>query len=226
MSADYGVVSIANYPVSSINFVDRINRSIASDSDDVNTSASQVTEAPTSLKQETNKLTAKSQEELTRQEQAKVQQLKRRDLEVKAHEQAHLNAAGSIAVSGARFTYTTGPNGVRYATGGEVSIDTSEVVNDPAATIRKADIIRRAALAPMNPSPQDYNVASQANDMAAQARSELIQEQSLSPNENSQRSDDSEADTDSSNTENNETTNDSQPVENTQTLKVPLDINI
>lgn len=126
------------------------------------------------IKSETSKLVKKATKDLTQQDQQKVQQLKNRDLEVKAHEQAHLSAAGSIAVGGARFTYTTGPNGVRYATGGEVSIDTSPVKGDPAATLKKADAIRRAALAPARPSAQDQQVASNANSMSEKARVDLI----------------------------------------------------
>ncbi len=127
------------------------------------------------VKSESSKLTEKAFEQLSKEEQAKVQQLKIRDLEVKAHEQAHLSAAGTLAIGGASFTYTNGPNGVRYATGGEVSIDTSAVNEDPAATIRKADAIRRAALAPATPSSQDQLVANNATAMAEMARTELIQ---------------------------------------------------
>ncbi len=127
------------------------------------------------VKSESSKLTEKAFEQLSKEEQAKVQQLKIRDLEVKAHEQAHLSAAGTLAIGGASFTYTNGPNGVRYATGGEVSIDTSAVNEDPAATIRKADAIRRATLAPATPSSQDQLVANNATAMAEMARTELIQ---------------------------------------------------
>ncbi len=109
------------------------------------------------------------------EEQSKVQQLKSRDREVRTHEQAHLSAAGAYATSGASFSFTKGSDGASYATGGEVSIDTSPVNGDPAATIRKADVIRRAALAPASPSSQDQLVASKASAMAEKARSELIQ---------------------------------------------------
>ncbi len=112
---------------------------------------------------------------LTAEELAEVQKLKQRDTEVKAHEQAHLSAAGGIASSGASFSFQRGPNGQRYAVGGEVQIDTSAVAGDPAATIRKADIIKRAALAPASPSSQDQKVAAQATSMAAKARAELLQ---------------------------------------------------
>ena len=125
---------------------------------------------------ESSNLTKKAVEELTKEEQTKVQQLKRRDLEVKSHEQAHLSAAGALAIGGANFTYTSGPNGVRYATGGEVNISTSAINGDPAATLRKADVIRRAALAPASPSSQDQAVANKATAMAEIARTELIQQ--------------------------------------------------
>ncbi len=109
------------------------------------------------------------------QDLKQIQKLKSRDREVKTHEQAHLSAAGSLATGGASFTYSKGPNGVRYAIGGEVNIDTSPISGDPAATIRKADTIRRAALAPANPSAQDQKVASKASAMAEKARTDLIQ---------------------------------------------------
>ena len=111
----------------------------------------------------------------SQQDQQKIQQLKSRDLEVKTHEQAHLSAAGSLANGGASFTYSKGPNGINYAGGGEVNIDTSPVNGDPAATLRKADTIRRAAMAPANPSSQDQRVAAKATAMAEKARADLVQ---------------------------------------------------
>lgn len=108
------------------------------------------------------------------QQQSQIQTLKQRDTEVRNHEQAHLSAAAGIAVSGAHFNYTTGPDGRRYAIGGEVNIDTSPVSGDPEATLRKADTIRRAALAPANPSSQDYSIAASASEMANNARLELL----------------------------------------------------
>ncbi len=113
---------------------------------------------------------------LTESEQRQVQQLADRDREVRTHEQAHLSAAGSRATSGASFTYTDGPDGKRYATGGEVSVDTSPVQGDPEATLRAAELIQRAALAPAEPSAQDRQVAAAANAMAQVASAELSQQ--------------------------------------------------
>ena len=77
-------------------------------------------------------------------QQQEVQRLKQRDIEVRTHEAAHLAAAGQYASGGASFQYVTGPDGKRYAVGGEVKIDTAPVKNDPQATIQKARQIRSA----------------------------------------------------------------------------------
>jgi hypothetical protein len=108
--------------------------------------------------------------------QQAVLDLKSRDQHVKAHEQAHLSASGGYATSGASYTYQVGPDGRRYAVGGEVGIDTSPVEGDPAATIQKARIIQRAALAPSDPSSQDLRVHAQAVQMEIQASQQLKQE--------------------------------------------------
>jgi hypothetical protein len=113
-----------------------------------------------------------------------ISELKQRDSEVRAHEAAHLAAAGGIATSGANFEYQRGPDGVQYAIGGEVNIDTSSVSGDPAATLRKADTIRRAALAPSEPSGPDMQVAANAAAMAARAQAELLQKNQDTQNGN------------------------------------------
>ena len=113
------------------------------------------------------------EEKIQRQEQEFLQRLKARDREVRAHEAAHLAAGRPHILSGPSYTYQRGPDGRNYAIGGEVQLDVSEVRNDPEATITKAEQIRRAALAPAQPSPQDARVAANASQMAAQARVEL-----------------------------------------------------
>jgi hypothetical protein len=107
-------------------------------------------------------------------EQRAVEELRKRDREVRTHELAHLLAAGPHATGGPRFTYTIGPDGQRYAVGGEVPIDVSPVPGDPEATIPKAATIRRAAMAPAHPSPADLTIAAQATAMMAQAHQELL----------------------------------------------------
>ena len=111
---------------------------------------------------------------LTEQEIRLVEELKSRDSEVKAHEMAHIAAGGQYITSGARLSYQKGPDGINYAVGGEVSIDTSPIPGDPEATARKMRQVQQAALAPASPSSQDRKVASSAASQAAKALSELM----------------------------------------------------
>ena len=101
-----------------------------------------------------------------------VSELKARDRVVRAHEMAHMAAGAGIVTRGASFSYQTGPDGQRYAVGGEVGINTSPG-RTPEETLAKADQIRAAALAPADPSAQDLRVAAEATQMAAEARQEL-----------------------------------------------------
>lgn len=107
----------------------------------------------------------------------KLEELKTRDREVRAHEMAHLAAAGPHARGGPSFEYERGADGRRYATGGHVNIDTSPIPGNPEATLRKAEAVRRAALAPAEPSPQDRRVAADAAAMVTEARMAVVAEQ-------------------------------------------------
>lgn len=111
-----------------------------------------------------------------RQIELEVADLVSRDREVRAHEQAHAAVGGSYA-GAPTYSFKTGPDGKRYAVAGEVSISTSSIPNDPEATLRKMEVVIRAALAPAEPSAQDRRVAAQATAQAAQARVELAQQQ-------------------------------------------------
>jgi hypothetical protein len=101
---------------------------------------------------------------------AEVAKLKTRDAQVRAHEAAHLAAAGGLAQGGATYSYQRGPDGRSYAVGGEVSIDTGSVGDDPEAARAKALRVVAAALAPADPSGQDLAVASRGRELAAQAQ--------------------------------------------------------
>ena len=110
--------------------------------------------------------------ELTEDQQKEVEKLKTRDLEVRTHEQAHQRAGAGITGQ-AEYSYQAGPDGKQYAVGGSVSIDMSEE-ETPEATISKAGLIRRTALAPKDPSSQDMKIAQEASRMETEARSELL----------------------------------------------------
>lgn len=123
--------------------------------------------------------------ELKAEELLEVQKLRQRDTEVKTHEQAHLASAGQYAAGGPSFSYEVGPDGKRYAVGGEVPIDISKE-STPGETLVKMQIVARAALAPLNPSAADRRIATRAATISAQARQEIQLEArtpSSSPNQ-------------------------------------------
>ncbi|AGF79679.1 SprA-related family [Desulfocapsa sulfexigens DSM 10523] len=121
-----------------------------------------------------------TQQALSQEDLRLITDLQKRDAEVRSHEQAHLSAAGQYAAGGASFSYTTGPNGKKYATGGEVPIDIAKE-KTPEATIQKMRTVRRAALAPANPSATDRSIAAQASSKEAQAMKELLEQAQISP---------------------------------------------
>lgn len=132
----------------------------------VASSATSSSPAPSPLKTTARKLDT--------EQLAQISQLKAIDRHVRAHEQAHLAAAGPYALGGPSYTYGTGPDGRRYAIGGEVSLDTGPDPAGPQATIQKAKIIQAAANAPADPSTQDRMVAAQAARMEADAERQIL----------------------------------------------------
>ena len=111
-------------------------------------------------------------QELSPREKRKLAELKATDAAVRDHERAHLAAAAQYARGGASYQYEIGPDGKRYAVRGEVQIEASAITNNPGANIRKMQAIKRAALAPRNPSPHDQRVATQAARAEMEARAE------------------------------------------------------
>jgi hypothetical protein len=111
-------------------------------------------------------------EELTPEELEVVDDLKDRDAEVKLHESQHMSAGGSLVSGGMRLEYATGPDGGKYAVGGEVSIDISSG-STPEETVSKMQQVKAAALAPAEPSGQDMAVAAQATQMEMDALREI-----------------------------------------------------
>jgi len=121
----------------------------------------------------------KSEEELTPNEKQQVAELKSRDAEVKTHEQAHISAAAGIGASAPTYTYKTGPDGKKYAVGGEVNIRISQG-DDPEVNIEKAKIMKAAALAPAQPSGQDLSVAREAEEIITKSSQDLSQKKAES----------------------------------------------
>lgn len=162
-------------------------------------------------------------QELTEEEQQKVKEMKERHEEVRVHENAHKSAGGQYAAA-PTYTYETGPDGKRYITDGEVSIDIGEE-KDPQATIEKMQIVKRAAMAPAEPSGQDRKVYQEANQKEAAARQELAEDKKEEAKEKQEKAkealngqSDKSADTKnkSQGTKSNE-----QIIENSDEIKVP-----
>ncbi len=121
--------------------------------------------------------------ELTEDEKWELGELRAIDRRVRAHEQAHRAVAGQYALGATFFQYERGPDGQQYAVAGEVKLDTAEIRDNPEATVRKMQTVKRAALAPRDPSAQDRRVAAEAAGKETNARLEISrQETSEFPN--------------------------------------------
>ena len=105
---------------------------------------------------------------------AQVRELKQTEREVIAHEAAHQAAAGEFG-GGVSYSYTKGPDGKSYITGGEVPIKMKQGAT-PEETIRNMQQVQRAANAPADPSGQDMRVATKAAALANKARAQLSRE--------------------------------------------------
>ncbi len=115
---------------------------------------------------------AKGGQEQDAQVQAEVARLRATEAKVKAHEAAHKSAGGTMT-GPVSYTYTRGPDGKSYITGGEVPIDVSPG-KTPQETISRMQQVIQSALAPADPSPQDRAVAAQAALQQQQARQESV----------------------------------------------------
>ncbi|MBR1438644.1 MAG: hypothetical protein IJ587_08930, partial [Synergistaceae bacterium] len=127
------------------------------------------------IKAEADKRKAEAKEDKAEDEKdAQVRELKQIENEVIAHEAAHQAAAGEFggAVS---YTYTEGPDGHKYITGGEVPIRFKEGAT-PEETLRNMQRVQAAASAPADPSGQDRQVAAKAAAIASKVRGEIVAE--------------------------------------------------
>jgi len=115
-----------------------------------------------------------STDKLSEDEKRLVQDLKSRDAEVKTHEAAH-QAAGGGMTGAASYTYQQGPDGRMYAIGGEVSISIPSG-STPQESMKNAQQAIAAAMAPADPSGQDFAVASTAMVMLMKAQQQLLKE--------------------------------------------------
>lgn len=110
------------------------------------------------------------QEELSLREANRLGQLQVKAKEVVAHERAHAFSGGGLMIGGPVFQYETGPDGQSYAASAQSLIDMSPMPGNPQGTVFKMQRVRRAALAPLQPSGADRVVANQASQIESQAR--------------------------------------------------------
>ena len=119
---------------------------------------------------------AKKEDKAEDEKEAQKKELENIQREVVAHEAAHQAAAGELGGS-VSYSYTEGPDGQSYITGGEVPIKLKEG-RTPEETLRNMQQVQRAANAPADPSGQDRQVAAKAAAIASKARQEITRDNS------------------------------------------------
>jgi hypothetical protein len=96
--------------------------------------------------------------DMTRRERALRDRLRDRNHEVQAHETEHYEA-GRPYTGAPEYWCVTGPDNKMYAVGGITPFDVTPVRGDIPATLRKYRTLKRAALAPSEPSDVDEMLA-------------------------------------------------------------------
>jgi hypothetical protein len=109
--------------------------------------------------------------------QRDVARFRQTEENIRTHEAAHMSAGGAFA-GGVSYVYAKAPDGKMYVSGGEVPIQAPEG-KTPEETARNMEIVRRAALAPADPSGQDVAVAAMAMQIENRARAAIRQGQFL-----------------------------------------------
>ena len=139
-------------------------------SDSLKKEADKTEKNQTIIQQESEKRKAEEKKDKAEDEkESQVRELKQIQQEVIAHEAAHQAAAGELG-GGVSYTYTQGPDGQKYITGGEVPIRFKEGAT-PEETLRNMQKVQAAANAPADPSGQDMKVAAKASSLAAESLS-------------------------------------------------------
>jgi len=105
--------------------------------------------------------------------QSAVARLKQIEQNIRTHEAAHMAAGGAFA-GGVSYVYAKGPDGKMYISGGEVPIQAPEG-KTPEETVKNMEVVKRAALAPADPSAQDLAVAAAAMQIESRARAAIRQ---------------------------------------------------
>ncbi len=115
-----------------------------------------------------------NQNDLDPAQREHLRRLQARDRRVRAHEQAHNLAGGGQVAPAVRYRYQTGPDGRRYAVGGQVHAPAGGGGSPEKALEHSADL-RRAAVAPTRPSYQDRITLNHAFVQEERLRSQIEQ---------------------------------------------------
>lgn len=106
---------------------------------------------------------------------SEIKRMKSWEDHVVAHERMHMLAGGG-AVGAPSYVYKMGPDGKMYITGGEVTLYVPK-----AATLEGSEValqnLKKAALAPSDPSPKDMAAAAMATAIIDRVRSMIRQKQ-------------------------------------------------
>ena len=132
--------------------------------------------------QKTEPVTQKADEQvdasgLTKEQQQMVAQLSSLHDKVTQHQQAKASVGGQYA-SSPQYLWTVGPDGKRYAVSGNVALDVSPE-SEPESTVSKMEIVKRAALAPQQPDPQDRRIALVAEGLRAEALLQIREQRQI-----------------------------------------------
>ena len=111
--------------------------------------------------------------EMTLEQANELKRMQSQADKVVSHEGAHAMIGGTLMLGGPVYQYELGPDGEVYETAGQSRIDMSPIAGNPQGTIFKMQHVKRAAMAPLNPSGADRVVASQADQIENQARKHL-----------------------------------------------------
>ena len=104
--------------------------------------------------------------------QFEVSELKEHESSIVSHVQAHISSGGTI-VSLPSYVYTTSKSGIRFISSGDVTFKMFKITEHQSTQLDRAKTIEKAALAPINPTPQDRSVSILAQALASLALKSL-----------------------------------------------------
>jgi len=116
-------------------------------------------------------------------EQKAIDELKRRDKEVRVHEAAHGSDPRLVKIGAAQFDYTIGPDGKAYATGGKVTLSTGSA-RTPEEALSKAEALTKASMAPGEPSSKDFQALNSAVAMEFEAMNRIYRDRNQKDEKN------------------------------------------